>query len=240
MQYSFGSGLLAFTPAGSNPTPIICGVLQDVTLKLTSAQKKLYGQNRAPVSVADAELDISGTAKFAQIYGSFIKSALNGTIATGQVLGAIGEAGTIPSTPYQVTVTNSATYSADLGVYDYTASKPLSRVASSPATGQYSVSAGIYTFAAADTTHQVAISYAYTSVTGQTISVVNSLMGAANTYTMALFNTYNSQGIGFKLWAVTLGGIDFAFKNNDFTMQNLPYAGYADSSNRVIDVYTAE
>lgn len=240
MQYSFGSGLLAFTPSGANPTPVICGVLQDLTLKASFSLKKLYGQNKWPVSVAEAEGSLSGSAKFAQIYGSFIKNAMNGTIATGQTIGAINEAGTIPGTPYQVTVTNSATWVADLGVYNFTLSKPMTRVASAPATGQYSVAAGVYTFAAADTTNTLSINYTYTAVTGQTVSVVNSLMGVAGQFTLGMFNNYNGQNTGFKLWAVTLGGLDFALKNTDFTMQDLQFEGFADSAGRVIDIYTAE
>lgn len=239
-QYGFGVGIIVFTPSGSNPTPVWCGVLQDVTLKVSTALKKLYGQNKAPASVAEAELSLSGNAKFAQFSGSLIKNALNGSIATGQILPAINEAGTIPGTPYQITVTNSANFSADMGVYNYTSGKFMSRVASSPATGQYSVSAGVYTFAAADTTQSVGINYTYTTTSGFTVSVTNQLMGAAGTFSMLLLNSYNSQSSGLKLYAVALAGIDFALKNTDFTMQDLPFEGYADSSGRVIDLYTAE
>lgn len=240
MQVSFGAGLVAFTPAGANPTPIVCGVLQDVTLKASRSLKKLYGQNQWPVSVADAEGSLSGTAKFAQFYGTFIKQALSGSIATGQTIGAINEAGVVPATPFQVTTTNSANWIADLSVYDYTANKPLTRVASSPATGQYSVAAGVYTFAAADTAHAVGINYTYSATTGQTVSVTNQLMGTATTFTAALFNNYNGQNSGVKLWSVALAGLDFALKNTDFEMQNLQFEGFSDGSGRVIDLYTAE
>lgn len=240
-QISFGAGLVAFTPSGSNPSPVICGVLQDVSLKTTASLKKLYGQNRFPAAVAEAEAEVSGTAKYAQFYGSLIKQAITGsTIATGQVLAAIGEQGTVPATPYQITVTNSGTFLADLGVYDLTASKPMTRVASAPATGQYSVAAGVYTFAAADTTHVMSFNYTYSAVTGQTVSVLNSLMGAANTFTAALFNNYGGQSSGIKLWSVIIPGLDFALKNNDFTMLSMSFEAMADSLNRVMDIYTSE
>jgi hypothetical protein len=240
MQVSFGAGLLAFTPPGANPTPVVCGVLQDVSLKATKTLKKLYGQKQWPAAVAEGEGSITGTAKFAQIYGSFLKNALNGSISTGQTIGAINEAATIPGTPYTVTVVNSATWVADFSVYDYTASKPMTLVASGPAAGQYSVSAGVYTFAAADTGHSVGINYSYTSTGGQTVKVTNALMGAASTFTAALFNNYNGLNSGVKLYAVALAGIDFAIKNTDFTIQNLQFEGFADSLDRVIDTYTAE
>jgi hypothetical protein len=65
----------------------------------------------------------------------------------------------IPATPFQVVVTGAATFLRDRGVTD--AGVPLTRVASSPATGEYSVDSltGTYTFAAADTGDTVLISY---------------------------------------------------------------------------------
>lgn len=240
-QASFGVGLLAFTPTGSNPTPILCGVLQDVTLKASATLKKLYGQNEFPAAIASAEAEIGGTAKMGAFYGSFIKQALAGSsIATGQTVGAIGESGTVPTTPFQITVAQSATWVADLSVWDYTSSKPLTRVASSPATGQYSVAAGVYTFAAADVAHVMSINYTYTVATGQTVSLTNQLMGAANTFTLNLFNQFAGVGSGVKLYAVVVPGLDFAMKNNDFTMTSISFEGYADSLNRVIDLYTAQ
>lgn len=237
MQILFGSGLVAFTPPGSNPTPIVCGVLQDVSVKVSASQKQLFGQNQFPVAVADTERKLDCSAKFAQIYGSFIKNALNGSITSGQTIGAINEQATIAGT---VTVVNSATFVADFSVYDYTAGKPMTRVASAPASGQYSVSAGVYTFNAADAGHVAGFNYSYTTTSGQTVSVTNTLMGAANTFTAALFNSFNGQNFGMKLYAITLAGLDFAFKNNDFALQNLGFQGYADTQNRVIDIYTGE
>lgn len=239
-QISFGAGLLAFTPPGATPTPIVCGVLQDVTLKTSKTLKKLYGQNQFPVSVAEGEGSLTGNAKFAQMYGSFIKNALNGTIAIGQTLGMINETASIPTTPFTVTVTKSATWVADLSVYDFTAGVSMTRVAAVAAAGQYSVASGVYTFNTSDSGHTIGINYTYTAATGQTVSVTNALMGAASTFTAVLFNTYNGQSSGIKLWAVALAGLDFALKNTDFTMQDMNFEGFADASGRVIDLYTAE
>ena len=86
----------------------------------------------------------------------------------------------------------------------------------------------------------VGINYTYTAIAGQTVSVTNALMGTASTFTAVLFNNYNGQNSGVKLWSVALAGLDFALKNTDFTMQNLAFEGFADASDRVIDIYTAE
>ncbi|MFX7021362.1 hypothetical protein ABTI29_21025, partial [Acinetobacter baumannii] len=69
------------------------------------------------------------------------------------------------------------TFVKDLGVTDAKAI-PLKRVASAPATGQYSVDAatGAYTFAAADAGKTVFISFKYTAtVAGAKSGVVSNL-----------------------------------------------------------------
>src|SRR5689334_7846246 len=109
MQYNFGTGLLTFTPSGSNPTPLQCGVLKEVSYDVNQAVKKLYGQYKAPVDAALAELEITGRAKFAQIFGATLAQVLSGaTTSSGSMTrGAQNEVGTIPATPFQITVTNS-------------------------------------------------------------------------------------------------------------------------------------
>ncbi len=66
------------------------------------------------------------------------------------------EAATIPTSPYQITASQPlGTWAQDDGVTGYT------KVTGSPTTGQYSVNAGVYTFAAADTGNDVLINYSY-------------------------------------------------------------------------------
>ncbi len=70
------------------------------------------------------------------------------------------ETGTIPATPFQITAAQvQGTWGQDDGLtINGVAGVP---VASSPATGQYSVAAGVYTFAAADTGKAVVMNYSY-------------------------------------------------------------------------------
>lgn len=82
--------------------------------------------------------------------------------------GSYGEAHTIPSSPYQITVTYSSQFGSDINVYDLTADQFLTKVGSSPASGQYSVAAGVYTFAAAQTGHNVVVAYSFSTVAGVT------------------------------------------------------------------------
>jgi len=69
------------------------------------------------------------------------------------------ETDAIPGSPYKVTVQNAGIVSGDAGVKYASSGTALTNVASNPSTGQYAVSAGVYTFAAADSGAQVTISY---------------------------------------------------------------------------------
>jgi hypothetical protein len=242
MQYIFGTGSLILIPAGANPTPVQVGTLQECSIDPEFQTKELRGQYQFPVAVAQTAASLKGTAKAGNINGALINSLLaGGTQALGaSVRGAINEPGTIPGTPYQLTVVNSATFTVDCGVYDVTAQRPLVRVASAPATGQYSVAAGVYTFAAADTGNVVWISYAYTSTSGTTVSYTNQLMGQGTQFALNLFNQSFGKFSGIKLWAVQLAKLSFPFKNEDFMISDLMFTAFADSNGRVIDTYTAE
>jgi hypothetical protein len=71
------------------------------------------------------------------------------------------EAQTIPGTPFQVAVNApNGNWAVDQGV-TYANGTLLTPVSANPAQGQYSVAAGVYTFAAADSGQGVLISYSY-------------------------------------------------------------------------------
>lgn len=241
-QYNFGLGGLYLVDNETPNQATQVGVLKDVTLDISYETKLLTGSYTFPVDIAKAAGKIEGKAKFAQISGRLINEIVQGTLTTGAtVIGSNNESGTVPgSSAYTITVSNSATWATDLGVYDVTSSKFLSRVTSSPSTGQYSVAAGVYTFAAADASHSVQISYAYTSATGNTVTLTNNLMGSGTTYVVHLYNTYKGKNVGVKLFAVTLGKYSFAMKNEDFTDEDLDFMGFADGSGNVISLYTTE
>ena len=239
-QYNFGLGGLYLLDNESPTQATQVGVLRDVNLDISYDTKELRGSYTFPVDIAKAGGKIEGKAKFAQISGRLINEIIQGTLTTGAtVIGSNNEAGTVPASPYAITVANTTGWS-DLGVYNVTNSKFMTRVASSPATGQYSAAAGVYTFAIADTTNKVQISYSYTSATGNTVTLTNNLMGSGTTYVVQLYNTYKTQNVGVKLYAVTLGKYSFAMKNEDFTDEDLDFMGFADANNDVISLYTTE
>jgi hypothetical protein len=72
-----------------------------------------------------------------------------------------GEAQTVPGSPYAVAVNApNGNWAVDQGV-TYATGAALTRVSGSPAVGQYSVAAGVYTFNAGDASAAVLISYSY-------------------------------------------------------------------------------
>ena len=240
-QYNFGLGGLYLLDSESPTQATQVGVLKDVTLDISFDTKELRGSYTFPVDIAKAAGKIEGKAKFAQISGRLINEIIQGTLTAGAtVIGSNNEAGTIPATsPYTITVANITGWT-DLGVYNVTDSKFMTRVASGPTTGQYSATAGVYTFAAADASDKVQISYSYTSATGNTVTLTNQLMGSGTTYVVQLYNTYKTKNVGVKLYAVTLGKYSFAMKNEDFTEEDLELLGFADANNDVISLYTSE
>lgn len=242
-QYNFGTGGLYLVDSSSPAQATQVGVLKDVSLDISFDTKELRGSYTFPVDIARAGGKIEGSASFAQISGRLINAILGGTQTTaGSTIGSNNETGTVPATSaYTITVANTTGWS-DLGVYDVTASKFMTRVTSSPSTGQYSAAAGVYTFAAADASHSVQISYSYTNTTaGQsTVTLTNQLMGSGTTYQISLWNTYKGKSIGVKLYAATLGKYSFSMPNEDFTEESLDFMGFADASNNVISVYTTE
>lgn len=243
-MYNFGLGSVTLTPGGANPTPVQVAVLSDVAVDIGYDMKELRGQYQVPVDAARGPAKITGKAKNAAIFSSLLFAALGGAVApvAGSKIGITGEAGVIPGTPFQITVAQSATWYEDLGVVDLTAGKQLTRVAAAPATGQYSVAAGVYTFAAADTAHNVAISYSYTAAAvGKTITLNNQPMGASTPYILSVYNTYGTKSFGWRFPAVHIPKLNVGMKAEAYTEQDLDFLVVQDpASTKIMDIFVAE
>lgn len=239
-MYIFGSGVAFVTPTGANPTPVNIGLLQDITYDETATIKTLYGQNRRAIAVGAGTIKTTFKAKIARISGLMLNAAYYGlSLVAGQTATAVAEAGTIPGTPYQVTVANSATWTVDQGVVFTATGLPLTRVASAPTTQQYSVAAGVYTFAAADTTKGVLISYNYTIVgTGQSLTISNPLLG--NTVSFALNLTGfdptvagGGKGVTLQLYNCVASKLSLGTKLEDFTIPDFEGESYVNAAGNI-------
>ncbi|UHC14343.1 hypothetical protein LRS73_26905 [Methylobacterium currus] len=236
-MYSFGSGVLIGTRTDiPNATPVNFGLVQEVTIDETATVKELYGQFQRPVAIARGTIKTTGKAKMARISGLAFASLFYGvTPAAGQVMTAFGEAATVPaSNPYTVTVANAAAFVGDQGVVNALTGLPLIKVASAPAVGQYSVAAGVYTFAAADAGKLLLVSYTYTvPSSGQRFTVTNQLLGATPTFSAQFFTTFQGQAVNIAFANCTSSKLGFGTKLEDFVMPELDFSIFADAAGNV-------
>lgn len=256
-MFQFGSGTLWGYPVSgntaANPTPQKFGTLQEVSLDISGDIKELFGQKQFPEVVARGKVKISGKAKYARINGKQLNDIFFGQTlnATGALQVAVDEAATIPATPFQVTVSQAARFvndsRGDEGVIfasGANAGKPLTKVASSPTTGQYSVNTatGIYTFAAADTGLAVIISYLWTpaSPTGTQLNITNQLMGFAPVWQALLEQQFGGPEFSVLLFNCVAAKLSFATKQDDFIIPELDFEAFANAAGQVMDVYSAE
>jgi len=250
-MFEFGSGTLFGFPSGgntaANPTPMKFGTLQDVSLDISGDIKQLYGQKQFPEAVARGKCKISGKAKFASINGKMMNDLFFGqTMGSGMVKTALDETATVPATPFQITVQNAATFKQDWGVRyasGINAGVPLTRVAASPAVGQYSVNTttGIYTFSSSDTGASVQISYTFVAATtGTQLNITNQLMGFAPTIQVLLETVYNNNQFAIMLYSVVASKLSFATKQEDFIIPEFDFEAFANAAGQVADMYSNE
>ncbi len=237
MSVNFGTGTLIATPnAGdinANPTPMQFGVLQDVSIDFSGDIKELFGQYQFAVDSARGKIKISWKAKAARLIGKQVNDLFfSETSASPMVNVAVDEAGTIPGTPFNVTVSNSATFVSDGGAYFVATGLPLTKVASAPAAGQYSVAAGVYTFAAADTGKAVLISYQYTAASGGNgFTINNHAMGYGPIFQILFTSTYKGKQFNCQLNACRANKLAIATKMDDYTIPEFDGSAFADASN---------
>src|SRR5438045_3993532 len=127
----FSMGYVYGIPQGANPTPIPYALIKGASVEVKQGKVPLRGQYKFPLDFGDGEGDISIKLSHADFRVSSITALTTGaTSATGSRLIAPGEASAIPTTPFQITVTQSATFIEDAGVYNVTTGKWMTRSAS--------------------------------------------------------------------------------------------------------------
>lgn len=239
---NFGTGTLICVPTNdalgvaiANPTPVRLGTLQDVSVDLGTDIKSLYGSGRFPVAVGAGKAKTDIKAKYADINSAVLGSLFYGKTASAAIKGAnLDVVAAIPTTPFQITAVppSSGTFVADLGVYDALTGAQLTRVASAPTTGQYSVTgAGVYTYAAADTGKSVVYSYEYTAAAGgSTFNLTNDLMGYTPSFSLILQQAFDGKKLVLKFNRCTSGKLTLPFKNEDFGIYDFEAMGYCDAA----------
>ena len=247
MQLAFGAGALwgnRTDVTGSGIGPDQFGILQDVQIDWDWTTKELWGQFQFPVDIARGQGKITGKAKFARIFGAIYGDLFFGqTPATGQLTVSENEAASVPATtPFTVTVANAASYVDDLGVFYATgasAGNRFTRVTTPSSAGQYSVNltTGIYTFAAADATTSLLISYLYNSTTGKKLVLTNQFMGNTPTFKATFYTAKTTQstpaGLALVLNACTATKLSLPTKIDDYEIQEFDFSALADATGTI-------
>lgn len=265
MQFVFGPGNLIATPltdafgnAIANPTPRQLGGFQEATFDSSAENKMLYGPNQYPIAVGRGKAKVGLKVKAAQVSADqwnalFIGQPLN---QTASVISAyVDTQGTaIPGTPFQIvpvttyaaflTAGTTPVFDYDLGVVDGNGNV-FTRVASGPTTGQYSLSAGTYTFATADTGKVVFISFTYTATNSAGkknvfINVNNIPMGQAPFLQLDLFASYNGNGLLVTLFQCIASKLSFATKLDDFAIPDWEFDGFSNNANIAYRIAAAQ
>ena len=246
-QYVFGIGSLTLQPVGGGAS-VPFSSIEDISVDISGDMKGVSGQYQFNQAVARGKIKIQCKAVVNNMdVALFNQSFFNQTVITGTLLPATNEAHAIPgSSSYTVTVTNAAAFAQDMGVTyagGPNAGRYLQQVASAPAQGQYSVAAGVYTFAAADASVAIYISYLYTATTGRTLAITNQLMGLAPTFQATLTDSFNNQGsvqsMVMQLFACTSSKLSMPLKAEDFMKTQIEWECQANSAGQVLNIYTS-
>lgn len=255
-QYIFGAGIIWATPlqdafgnAIANGTPVQLAVSQEVSMDESFETKQLYGQNQFAVDVGRGKGKVGVKCKFGQVNGLAVSSLFFGqTMTTGRTSYVFDVVGTaIPAaTPWQITPTipNTGTWAADMGVRDANG-RPMTKVASAPTTGQYSVAAGVYTFATADANKLVFISFAYTNTNVQSpnatqLNVKNIPMGSAPIVQLDIFFSKNGKSFGTRYPQAISNKMGWQSKLDDYMVPEMDFDCFADAAGNVLYRYLDE
>jgi hypothetical protein len=249
----FGTGSLIATPlfdasgaAIAIPSPVVIGILQDVTVDDSADMKELYGDKGYPVDIGRGKQKLTLKAKAAMINAELFNSVYYGQgLVAGSANAIIDTVGSTIPTGAGSTAVNvnavatggaSAIFAADLGV-QFPDGTPYTRVASSPTGGQYALVTGVnssgatYQFSNLDVGKTVFINYQYTNAagTGSIMTIKNIPMGQVPVFSAQLMTPKrNNQTMWRYFYACTATKLTMDFKNDDFVIPDLEIGCFAD------------
>lgn len=244
-MHSFSTGFLAAIPAGANPTPVPFAILQDVSIDISRDLKKLRGQNKHVIAVGEAGVDVTGKVGNGSFFGAAMATILGGAAVAGSELPIVGETATIPTTPFQVTVAQGATFKKNYGVLDLTTGKMMTRGATATGTGVYSVNetTGQYTFNTADAGHKVSFVYTHMAAAlGTSVAITNSVMSIATGVQLAAFGPkVGTTALGFIGYNTHFTKFGLSLKVEDFAAQSADFfCAQSATSDAVFDLIAPE
>ena len=226
----FGSGTAILTPTvngPTNPTPINIPIMQELSIDITGDIAELYGQGSFPYGVARTKTKITCKAKMGAIYAHLLADLFFGVnVTAGQTLFVAPESQTVTS--HTCTVTHSANFVTDGGVVNASTGSPYQAVASLTAVGQYTVTAGVYTFYSSDTISTALITYTYNSPsTGESATIINVAMGQMPQFSFQYMNNQWGPNVYLEFYRGVATKISMPNKNTEFNMVDFDFSCFA-------------
>lgn len=247
MQLVFGIGALwgnrSDTP---NIGPDQFAILQNNEVDFSFEVKELYSQLGFPVDIARGKGKITGKAKMARIFAALYADLFFGsTTSSGETTVSEDEVAT-PATN-QYTVANAATFAADLGVYYNSGGRlRFTYTTGAPSTGQYNVgSNGVYTFATADVSQSIALSYVYTVAgVGKSITIANNFMGFTPTFVGTFYQNRSTSGssgqLTLRLNECVSSRLTFPSRIDDYAIPDFDFNAFSAGNNVIGTLSTTE
>lgn len=223
------------------------GTLSTVVIAGTAGQFTCGASTLVPGQVLTISGTLGGTGTITgySTPTSYLIGVTNGTTSFTLTTLAGAAIVTTAGTPTGLTYTlgpstavsppNSGTWAYDLGVRN-SQGIPMTRVISAPITGQYTVAAGVYSFAAADIGQTMFISYQYTAVstTAKKGVVQNVLMGQAPTFKGDLYVPYGGKSLILTIPQCISSKFTIATKQDDFVIPEFDFSGFADAAGNAL------
>lgn len=243
---AFGPGICIVRRTDiANGPAVNVGYAQEFSIDTSATNKELFGQNKFSLVVAQGTIKVTGKVKAATISGLAWNNIFFGqSFVSGGYQWNIDEANAVPGTPYTVTVTNAATFDADLGVKYATSGLPFQRVtAGAEALGKYSVTEsgankGKYVFAVADTTVATLITYSSTTATGQSQIITNTIIGSTPTFQLDYYTNLNqptSKPFAVRCFACVASKLSIASKLEDYIMPEFDFSVFTNAAGQVYE-----
>jgi hypothetical protein len=244
----FGTGIMFATAKQdskgatiSGATPVQFGTLQDITSDFSFEEKTLYGASQHPLAIGRGKAKFTFKAKTATFSGLILSDLIFGNTALAGIKAVVTSFPvSVPdASPYTVAISapNTGVFINDLGIVSGVTGTPFTKVAGTPASGQYAVSAGgVYTFAVADKGSLMLVSYEYSATTTgseKIIQISNDLMGQAPSFAVNLSKTYDGKSITFRFNKCVASKFSFASKNDDFSVPEFDFTAMADATGSV-------
>jgi hypothetical protein len=234
----------------TSPTAQQLLTLQDFNIEIDATLKELRGQYQFPDDVATGDRKITWKSGYGRTDMDFDNNIIWGesAINTGGEEVNVNETHTIPaSSPYSISVTNSANWVEDMGVIYTTgtlAGQKLTRQPTANPTalsgtvpGSYYVASGSYLFAAGDVSLGIEISYTSTVTTGRNLLVQNHTQGWGPYLEIYASNPYQELTAGIpnyvRLYNCKVTKTGKPFKRSDHLITPVEGEAFANSSGYV-------